>query len=671
MFETHRRELLGRVSTGHMYTARKETVFTTWEISFKSIQSQDDAAGQLMLILAFLHHESPWEGLFHLAAGAQTSNPELFPCDGDFYWLIDLCSDKYRFKSAVGKILSFSLAKRGPLPGSLYLHPLVHAWGRDRLNTKERFRKQVHALAIIGQALFYTSKMARGNELWRLRLRILHHADASLSFAKSDGNTSDFASLFGEPALASSIFQIANLYYDFGRLKQAEDLLSSLLTFSHLPTPDEVLSESRLKLADVLVLRGRHEEAEQRYKDLYTSTHVSDDIRLQVRAGLGRVYWIMCQYNKSQEHLEAVIESVTHGSGRLGCLGQQAASNLALIYWHTGKLQDALNSLDKVIAEISPGAISTDNTALEHLYRRAMVFLALGRLHEAVATFTTVFASRKSIFGFDNLETCQAANALGLTYLRFGEYKEAREHLDVAWSGQERLGLGMGHPAVLRTLSNYGRLNYEEGLYDEAYECLARASQGESKYGERHHSYLCVQIELAVLETDRGNLGKALDVLSIVQKVLQEDYPPEKPELMRASCAAANALIRLGDLEKAEMELTNAILVAIEHFEPENCYLLDLKVVHARLRHEQNRGAEAVADLEATIERLGNVTANDHPKICMAKALLGQICVKIGRKDKGLHILRSTLKALAQGLGEDHPKTREVIETLTALGDEV
>lgn len=208
LFEEHRRDLLGRVNAGDICTTRRVTVLTTWELSFKSLERQDHAAAQLMTLLAFLHHETPWEGLFLLAGQGQACQLSPFTVAGDFKWLTDLCADRLRFKNSVGKILSVSLARRGPLPGSLYLHPLVHAWSRDRLNADEQFRKQLHALIVIGQALFYISTLPQTVETWHLKQRLLIHADACLNFTKANDNFNVYGPLFRKSEAVPAILQI-------------------------------------------------------------------------------------------------------------------------------------------------------------------------------------------------------------------------------------------------------------------------------------------------------------------------------------------------------------------------------------------------------------------------------------------------------------------------------
>ncbi len=139
LYEKNRRKLLKRPTIGDIYNSRRQTVFTTWEVSFSKLEEQDGAAAKMLFLLAFFHHENVWEGLFDLALSDDTGSINI-QSRAHFRWLTELFADKLALRSAFGRIMSFSLAKRGmsPPPGNIVLHPLVHAWGRDRLTSSEK-----------------------------------------------------------------------------------------------------------------------------------------------------------------------------------------------------------------------------------------------------------------------------------------------------------------------------------------------------------------------------------------------------------------------------------------------------------------------------------------------------------------------------------------------------
>ena len=122
-------------------------MYTTWEVSYRTLEHQDDGTARLLLLLTFFHRESSWEGLFHLAMGPKGEVTSVgLPVD--MSWLVGLYRNKSAFRSAIGRIMSFSFAKRGvpPPPGTIRFHPVVHSWGSDRLSVLAGKRYEIHAM---------------------------------------------------------------------------------------------------------------------------------------------------------------------------------------------------------------------------------------------------------------------------------------------------------------------------------------------------------------------------------------------------------------------------------------------------------------------------------------------------------------------------------------------
>ena len=135
------------------------TVYGTWELSYKEIQQRaksDDshkanAANSAILLLElfpFFHHEGITEEIFSYAAlqgDEETCDPELplastmlhrrlLPLNKAGAW------DNLLFREGIRMLLFFSLIKKAPSDGVYAMHPLVHAWGRDRMTLDERER---------------------------------------------------------------------------------------------------------------------------------------------------------------------------------------------------------------------------------------------------------------------------------------------------------------------------------------------------------------------------------------------------------------------------------------------------------------------------------------------------------------------------------------------------
>jgi tetratricopeptide (TPR) repeat protein len=662
LFEKYRRDLLKYETTCDICTARKETVFTTWELSFESLERHDACAAELMLLLAFLHHESPWEGLFRLGSSTNSTKTSRSDAD-DFRWLAKLCTDEFQFKNAFGKIVSVSLAKRGPLPGSLYLHPLVHAWGRDRLTPQKRHRKLIHALVVIGNALEAIAKLPSTTENWILKHRVLAHADACIDFAKSE--CEDMETFFMEPEAALALFQISALYRDFGRLRQAEMFLRSLLRATVVDTNNPIVYEGQILLAEVLLDVGMHGEAEELYrtsmKAQTTLLGTDHPKMLASQVGLGILLWEIGRLDEAEDLLKDVMVRLGNLPSKVGCIGQDAANNLGMVYWHQGRLKEAETCYKMVLDEL---AVDGQNglAYLEPYYRLAIIYHETGRWDMAEAAFRKIYLDRQKYLGPDNLATLRTANALGHVLLFRGRYGESRKFLDIASVGQQKLMLSADHPALLRTVFNIGLLNCKQGMYDEALEWLERACLlWEKAYGERHHSFLSSLTELAGLMLEMGQPEEALPKLERIRLIQRESFRPDKPHCIRSEKVLGDTFLQLGRLEEANAVYESIVDIGEKALGRNHPGALVLHLSVARLRFAQGHLQEARETLRDIVGKLNTTVGNHHPITLDAIGLLGEVYWQEGNYEQGQTHLEQAIHGMTKHLGTNHPKTTDLI----------
>lgn len=669
LYEQQRRDLLGHPTTGDIHNNRRVTVLTTWEVSFGRLQFQDPAAAEMMLLLAFFHHEFVWEGLFDLALsydadGTPTKQPE------DFEWLPKLHANKLAFKSAFGRIMSFSLAKRGVPPpnGSLLLHPLVHAWGRDRLPPMKQQRKLIHALLIIGQASEKLSRSPSTPEYSNLKRRLLTNADACIGFARDNGILDICQLLISQNVGLSALYHIACLYVDFGRLNQAEAFLSLVLSCKFEETDRGLLAGCQRLLADVYVEQLNLEKAKSLYEQaLPTLSHVYGDEDPQVLAattGLGIVFWEMRKLPQAREFLDRVLSKLGDSSSTLGEIGRKAGSTLCLVYWHLRLLPKAEECQERVLADVDKDEAADAISTLKHRYRMAIILRASGKWSAAEAIYSDVFAKQLQLLGAKNLDVAKTANALGRVLTFLGQYDRSRELLDFAWKQQQDLKLPNNHLAIIRTLFNTGVLNRELGFYEEALELLERACALQRNLeSEPSNDYRLYQLELAILKNDLGQPEDALKILEPICRDQNTNMALEQGNGTFATVAMAQSLLQLGRLEQAMEVLEGMEGTAIQFLNPNHPDKLKYNVTKAAISIAQSRGDKVQQDLEDTIEQLDSVLGTKHQESIRAKALLGQVYLQIGLHTKGLEAIQMAAKDLRDCLGCDHPR----VESLSQL----
>jgi hypothetical protein len=152
------------------------TVYGTWELLYKEIQQRTQsadfnkarAAKNAILILAifpFFHHDGISEDIFSNAAiqkgqkkrwlgfllkkftlplASSKLDHRLLPLTEAGVW------NNFFFKEGIQLLISFSFIRLGSHDGVYAVHPLIHAWHRDRMTSKERKEFCMMAYVMLG-----------------------------------------------------------------------------------------------------------------------------------------------------------------------------------------------------------------------------------------------------------------------------------------------------------------------------------------------------------------------------------------------------------------------------------------------------------------------------------------------------------------------------------------
>ena len=190
VYAHHRKQLLSRqtVQASDQY---KYTVYTTWEVSSGIIEGNSNETSQiaieLLQVFSFLHFEGISESIFK---NASTRLPEqglpeaskvlllglLRQTDAD-YW------NPFLFRESVNILTSFSLVTVEESNGYISMHPLVHAWARDRMTEAEQKQAWIRTTLLIMTSLTSSTMEMWNYEYYRY---LLPHLDACLLSHEND-----------------------------------------------------------------------------------------------------------------------------------------------------------------------------------------------------------------------------------------------------------------------------------------------------------------------------------------------------------------------------------------------------------------------------------------------------------------------------------------------------
>jgi tetratricopeptide (TPR) repeat protein len=102
---------------------RERTLYTTWDLSYIRLQSEDVDAAKLLGLLAYFSNRRLWYELFR--AGLSDDSPQ---------WLHGMISSDVEFESTMRKLTSYCFLEVQTSVGSWSMHSCVHDWTFAALN---------------------------------------------------------------------------------------------------------------------------------------------------------------------------------------------------------------------------------------------------------------------------------------------------------------------------------------------------------------------------------------------------------------------------------------------------------------------------------------------------------------------------------------------------------
>ncbi|OQU96555.1 Tetratricopeptide repeat-containing protein isoform 1 [Cladophialophora immunda] len=363
--------------------------------------------------------------------------------------------DSFRLTEALQMLKAFALisveeAREGDRTVSM--HPLVHAWARDRQDDFDRHESWLKMCCLIAVAW-------DDRDFWSMRARQLQpHIHAVTSW--------DMQSMFGrDPAtLIVAVFSrcgwILQMFRDDNHLSLILERL-----FSHLNLDQLKVSERWVKLYQ---LKGLNLEDAGRTKEAI-------GILTQV-VGIDK-----CTLKEEDRD-------------RLTSMHK-----LARVYEANGQINDALALLQQVV-EIQKRIFAEEHPdRLDSLHELAIVYEANGQINDALALLEQVVEIRKRILAEEHPDRLASIHALATVYEANGQIDEALALLQQVVDIEKRT-LGEEHPDRLASMHELARAYRANGQTDEALALIEQVVEIEKRtLGEEHPNRLTSEYELAIM----------------------------------------------------------------------------------------------------------------------------------------------------------------------------
>ncbi|KAK6609661.1 NB-ARC and TPR domain protein [Botrytis cinerea] len=486
-----------QITSPRLISYENRTLFTTWQITFDRIQSQNPVSAQLLKLWAYFHREDLW---FDLLRHANSVDNE---------WIQKLTEDEMSFNKAVTLLCTFGLVdpdrslQQQVGARGYSVHSCVHSWIVFVLN-KEWDKSLAHvALTCVASKVPNTSE----KYWWITQRRLLQHAIRQDFFIK-DAKV-DIDRLYEE------FHRLGRLYKDQDKLAEAEVMyLRALEGNEKALGPDHTSTLHTVdKLGNLYSDQGKLVEAEVMYRRALEGNEkaLGPDHTSTLTAvnNLGSLYANQGKLAEAEKMYHRALEGYEKALGPDHTSTLHTVDNLGNLYSDQGKLVEAEVMYRRAL-EGYEKALGPDHTSTLHTVDNlGILYSKQGKLVEAEVMYCRALEGYEKALGPDHTSTLHTVDYLGILYFNQGKLGEAEKMFRRALEGSEKV-FGPDHTSTLETVHNLGVLCSNQGKLAEAEKMFRRALEGSEKALESDHTSTLETVHnLDVLYSDQGKLAEA------------------------------------------------------------------------------------------------------------------------------------------------------------------
>jgi tetratricopeptide (TPR) repeat protein len=523
--------------------SRYRHVYATFEASVAVLNDAEDEAGQdaldLLGVFSMLHSgvlplrffREAWRGAQCVLA---TDNDEMDEMFALRKWHVSQLPDfidgqadeweDYRLNKASALLVSLSLVTRHRSDGldGLSMHPLAHAWARDRLGKEQQEVSWVRVGCLLGLSHIYF-------EWWKVYgIQLLPHLQSFLS------PSIEAMFSFGPQGTMLPILLkcgwALNWMREDGKLESLLKGIYRVLQITPLEPSDKHIAVWGLAARNIGYMGDARRAASllEHVVKMREATLAETDLDLLIsQHQLASAYRANGQIKDAVALLKHVVEvkETTLAETHSERLASQHA--LASAYYANGQIKDAVALLEHVVKVKDNMLAETHPDRLVSQHALAVAYQATGQIKDAVALLEHVVKIRETL-AETHPDRLVSQHALASAYHAARRIKDAVALLEYVVKVRETLA--ETHPARLTSQHELARVYHANGQIKEAVVLLEHVVKvGETTLVETHPDRLASQHTLALAYEANGQPHEALSLLKHVVavdcRVLGEDHP--------------------------------------------------------------------------------------------------------------------------------------------------
>jgi CHAT domain-containing protein len=327
--------------------------------------------------------------------------------------------------------------------------------------------------------------------------------------------------------------QISQLY-EQGQYVKAIPLSERLLTLlkSVIGSEHPLVATSLINLANLYYKQGQYEKAELLYQRSLAILEALGKDYPDVATSLNNLallYDSQGQYEKAEPLYQRSLAILEKALGKDHPDVATSLNNLALLYNSQGQYDKSealykrsLAIVEKVLGKEHPDVANSLNNL-------ATLYVDQGQYEKAEPLYQRSLAIREKVLGKEHPDVAQSLNNLATLYVDQGQYEKAEPLHKRSLTILEK-AFGKEHPDVATSLMNLATLYVNQGQYEKAEPLYQRSlTILEKAFGKEHPDVATSLMNLATLYVNQGQYEKAEPLyqrsLAIREKVLGKEHP--------------------------------------------------------------------------------------------------------------------------------------------------
>jgi UDP-2,3-diacylglucosamine pyrophosphatase LpxH len=614
------------------YQSTKNSVATTWLISFEQIRRRDSLAADYLSFMSCIDRKDIPESLLPASE-----------------------SHKKQIE-AVGTLQAYSfIIKRSGIM-MFDLHRLVHLATRNWLR-KEGTLSQWAQAAIERLDDLFPEDEYRNRAHWRMLQPHTAYALGLGSIEHGNDCKINLAWKYAKSLCADGWYREAEILF-----REALERKQRLVGWENAET-----LTCMGWLASTYRDQGRWKEAEELYvREKETRVRVFGEEHPDTLATIGNLastYRNQVRWNETEELEVQLMETFKRVLGEEHPNTLTSMSNLALTYGEQGQWKDAeelevrvMETSLRVRGEEHPGTL-TSIVSLASTYRNQ------GQFKEAEALLVRVMETSVRMYGEEHPDTLNTIGHLAFTYRNQGRWKEAEE-LDVRVMEASLRVLGEEHPSTLVSMNNLAMTYMSQGRWKETEKLSMRVMETSlSVLGEEHPDTLGSIVSLASTYAEQGRWKEAEELEVRVMETSSRVLGKEHPSTLISMNNLAMTYMSQGRWKEAEKLFVRVMETSLRVLGGEHPDTLRSMNNLTSTYGEQGRWKEA-EELEVRVmETSLRVLGKEHPSTLVSMNNLASTYISQGRWKEAEKLFVRVLETSLRVLGEEHP------HTLTSMND--